>query len=133
MHLPTPHPLGPLFSLTGKSLKVDFYLIRENESESLSVHRTLCIPRDYRVTGTLQARILEWIAFHFARGPSQSKGWTQVSGISGGFLPAETQGNPYQEKRLKNCTSKDISHIQVCRGVLFFAKDNLTLHKFEHQ
>ena len=34
----------------------------------------------------LQARILEWVAFPFSRGPSQLRDQTQVSRISGGFF-----------------------------------------------
>ena len=34
---------------------------------------TLCDPVDYIVHGTLQARILEWVAFPFSRGSSQSR------------------------------------------------------------
>ena len=40
---------------------------------------TLCEPRDYIVHGILQARILEWVAFPFSRGSSQSKDQIQVS------------------------------------------------------
>ena len=47
---------------------------------------TLCKPLDYTVHGILQARILEWAAFPFSRGSSQSRGWTQVSHIAGGFF-----------------------------------------------
>ena len=36
--------------------------------------------------GILQARILEWVAYPFSRGSSQSKDWTQVSCIAGGFF-----------------------------------------------
>ena len=39
---------------------------------------TLCKPMDYTVLGTLQARILEWAAFPFSRGSSQSRDLTQV-------------------------------------------------------
>ena len=37
---------------------------------------TLCDPMDYTYTvhGILQARILEWIAFPFSRGSSQTQG-----------------------------------------------------------
>ena len=41
---------------------------------------------DYTVHGILQARILEWVAFSFSRGSSQSRYWTQVSHIAGGFF-----------------------------------------------
>ena len=44
---------------------------------------TLCDPMDCIV---LQARILEWVAFPFFRGSSQSRDRTQVSGIAGGFF-----------------------------------------------
>ena len=44
---------------------------------------TLCDLVDYTVHGILQARILEWIAFPFSRGPSQLRDRTQVSHIAG--------------------------------------------------
>ena len=47
---------------------------------------TLCDPMDYTVHGILQARILEWVAFPFSRGSSQSKDRTQISRIAGGFF-----------------------------------------------
>ena len=47
---------------------------------------TLCDPMDYAVRGILQARILEWVAFPFARGSSQPRDRTQVSHIAGGFF-----------------------------------------------
>ena len=40
----------------------------------------------YRVHGILQARILEWVAFPFSRGSSQTRDQTQVSCIAGGFF-----------------------------------------------
>ena len=52
---------------------------------------TLCDPMDCSppvssVHGILQARILEWVAFHFSRASSQPRDWTQVSCIAGGFF-----------------------------------------------
>ena len=47
---------------------------------------TLCDHMDYTVHGILQARILEWVAFHFARGSSQPRDLTRVSGIAGRFF-----------------------------------------------
>ena len=41
---------------------------------------------DYTVHEILQARILEWVAFPFTRGPSQPRGQTEVSGIAGRFF-----------------------------------------------
>ena len=40
----------------------------------------------YTVHGILQARILEWVAFPFSRGPSQPRDQTQVSCTAGGFF-----------------------------------------------
>ena len=44
--------------------------------------------------GSLQARILERVAFPFSRGSSQPRGRTQVSCVAGSFLPAEPWGKP---------------------------------------
>ena len=55
---------------------------------------TLCDPMDYTVHGILQARTLEWMAFPFSRGSSQSRDQTQVSHIAGRFFPAEPQEKP---------------------------------------
>ena len=46
----------------------------------------LCYPVDYTVNGILQARILEWVAFPFSRGSSQTRDQTQVSCIAGRFF-----------------------------------------------
>ena len=45
---------------------------------------------DYRIHRILQARILEWVAFPFSRGSSQSRDPT-LQVVS---LPAEPQGKP---------------------------------------
>ena len=58
----------------------------ESESESRSVMSDSFRPMDYTVHGILQARILEWVAFHFSRGSSQPRDRTQVSHIAGGFF-----------------------------------------------
>ena len=44
---------------------------------------TLCDSMAYTVHGILYARILEWVAFPFFRGSSQSRDRTQVSHIAG--------------------------------------------------
>ena len=41
---------------------------------------------DCIVHGVLQAIILEWVAFPFSRGSSQTRNWTQVSCIAGRVL-----------------------------------------------
>ena len=50
----------------------------------------------YTVHGILQARILEWVAFSFARGPSQPRDRTTLQADL--FLPAEPQGKPIYKK-----------------------------------
>ena len=59
---------------------------------------TLCNSNmDYAVHGILQARILEWAAFSFSSGSSQSRNWTQISHIAGRLqdsLPFEPPGKP---------------------------------------
>ena len=47
---------------------------------------TLCDPMDYTVHGILQARIPEWVAFPFSRGPSQPRDRTHISYIAGEFF-----------------------------------------------
>ena len=47
---------------------------------------TLSDPMDYTVHGILQARILEWVAFPFSRGSSQTRDRTGVSCIAGGLF-----------------------------------------------
>jgi len=61
-----------------------------------------CSPPGSSVHGILQARMLERVAFPFSRGSSQSRDWTQVSCIAGGFFTswatreAPTEGsNPH--------------------------------------
>ena len=52
----------------------------------MKVAQLCCDPMNYTVHGILQARILEWVAVPFSRGPSQPRDWTQVSGLAGGFF-----------------------------------------------
>ena len=56
------------------------------KSESCSVSPTLSDPKDYTTHGIPQARVLEWVAFPFSRGPSELEDWTQVSCIADGFF-----------------------------------------------
>ena len=53
---------------------------------------TIRDPMDYTLHVILQARILEWVAFPFSRGSSQSKDQTQVSHIAGGFFTSWATG-----------------------------------------
>ena len=53
----------------------------------------LCDPMDCTVHGTLQARILEWIAIPFSRGSSQPRDQTQVSHIADRHYQLSHQGH----------------------------------------
>ena len=65
---------------------------------------TLCDSMDYNllsssVHGVFQARILEWAAIPFSRGPSQPRDQTQVFHIAGGSLPAEPPGKALMKNK----------------------------------
>ena len=45
-----------------------------------------CSPPGSSVHGTLQAKILEWVATSFSRGCSQPRDWTQVTFIASRFF-----------------------------------------------
>ena len=63
--------------------------MRWSEAKVAQSCPTLCDPLDYTVCGILQARTLEWVAFPFSRGSSQSRDQTQVSALQADSLPAE--------------------------------------------
>ena len=54
-----------------------------------SLSRVQLFATPWTVHGILQARILECVAFPFSRGSSRPRDWTQVSHITGGFLPTD--------------------------------------------
>ena len=60
-----------------------------------------CSPSGYSVHGTLQARILEWIAISYSRGSSQPRDQTHISCLlhwQKSSLPLVPLGKPPQEK-----------------------------------
>ena len=74
----------------------------------------LCDPMDYTVHGILQARILEWVAFPFSRGSSQTRDQVQVSHIAGGFFTSwATKGMPVLSELYYN-------HIENQNGPRYF-------------
>ena len=58
--------------------KLFIYHINVEWVKVTQLYLTLCDPMDYTVHEIFQARILEWVAFPFSRGSSQSRNWTQV-------------------------------------------------------
>ena len=49
---------------------------------------TFCDPIHYSIHGTLQARLLVWVAISFSRGSFPLRDWTSVSCIAGRFFTA---------------------------------------------
>ena len=71
---------------------------------SKSCDPTDCSPPGSFVHGILQARIVEWAAISFSRGPSWPRDWTRVSHICRQMLhPLSHQGSP---RTLHRRTSK---------------------------
>ena len=61
---------------------------KKKESEVAQSCPTLCNPMDCKLPGSsvhgiLQARILEWVAISFSKGPFQPRDQTQVARIAG--------------------------------------------------
>ena len=65
-----------------------------------------CSPPGSSVHGILQARILEWVATSFSRGPSRPRDQTQVSCIAGRFFTAEPPEKPPQ-------SVQSLSHVGI--------------------
>ena len=63
-----------------------------------------CSPPGFSIHGILQARILEWVSILFSQGSSQSRDWTQVSHVAGGFFLFTvwaTRGSSYSQASTK--------------------------------
>ena len=106
---------------------------------------TLCDPMDYTVQGTLQARILEWVAFPFSRGSSQPRDRTQVSHIAGRFFTswATTEAQEYLSEywkksydKPKQCIKKQRYHFAnkglYSQNYVFFSSQ-LRMWSLEHK
>ena len=60
---------------------------------------TLCDPVDYTVHGSLQARILEWVAFPFSRDLPNPGIEPRSPALQADSLPAELSGKPFYKNR----------------------------------
>ena len=60
---------------------------------------TLCYPMDYIVHGTLQAGILEWVAFPYPGGLPNPAIESRSPTLQADSLPAEPQGKPLLKDR----------------------------------
>ena len=65
---------------------------------------TLCDPVDYTVHGILQARILEWVAFHFSRDLPNPGIEPRSPTLQADSSPAEPPGKPWWEAGLQKTT-----------------------------
>ena len=90
------------------------YVWRSMKWKSLSRGR-LCDPMDYTVSGILQARILEWVAFPFSRGSFQPRDQTQVSHIAAGFFTSH-KGSPRILEWAAQESNRGLLH---CRRILY--------------
>ena len=75
----------------------------------------LCDPMDYTVHGILQAWILEWVAFPFFKGSSQSRDQTQVSHIAGRFFTswATMEAQYLQGNKLQPENQRDLLVVTI--------------------
>ena len=80
--------------ITSQGKKWEYILEKESES-----HTQLCPtfydPMDYTAHGILQARILDWVAVPFFRGPSHPGIKPRSSTLQVDSLPAELPGKPH--------------------------------------
>ena len=98
---------------------------------------TLCDSMDCTVRGTLQARILEWVAYPFSRGSSQPRDWTQVSHIAGSFFTswATRETQPIWEKNLKTSGYMYMWWLRASQVTQFsgsVTSNSLWLHGLQH-
>ena len=62
--------------------------------------------------GILQARVLEWVAFPFSRGSSQSRDQTQISHIAGGFFTSWARREALKQGKLSGLKKKKNVRLQ---------------------
>ena len=78
------HPVGT-WDGWFETMSGEFHLLKSGWARATSESCTV-VSDSLQPHGILQARILEWVAFPFSRGSSQSRGLTQISFIAGGFF-----------------------------------------------
>ena len=88
--------VGGLFTVRVCALNCGWWK-EQSESESCCWVRLFATPRTSAWNSP--SRILQWIAFPFPRGSSQSKDQTQVSQMPVDSLPTEPQGKPTERTK----------------------------------
>ena len=101
-----------------------FLSLLESESEVARSCTTLRDPTDCSLPGSsvhgiFQARVLEWVAISFSRGPFRPRDRTWVSSIAGDALPSEPPGQPHPclKTEQKFCCSVTRSCLTLCNPV----------------
>ena len=81
-----------------------------------------CTPPGFSVHGIFLGGILEWVAMPSFRGSSQSRDWTRVSCILGGFFATEPLGkpNPLHIQSQFQVSLPPISLFASCQCTVFF-------------
>ena len=83
-----------------------------------------CSPPDFSIHGSLQARILEWVAIPFSRGSFWPRDWAWVSCIAGRFLTVwATRG----------LLIHSINSCKLLRGPLGFHRSKRCISSFDKQ
>ena len=94
----------------------------------------LCNPMDYTVRGILQVRILEWVAFPFSRGSSQTQelishtagrfftswGWHQTKKFLHSKRNQQSEKTTYGVGRILNNISDEILILQMYKVIIKF-------------
>ena len=89
--------INSLIKCTPQLIGINFIIFNTGVKDTVKVSQscpTLCNPMDYTVHGILQARILEWVAFPFSRGPSNPEIQPRSPEFQADSLPADPHGKP---------------------------------------
>ena len=114
---PSTIPTSCMFDSYWKDQRREFYMLNKLPLFWLTLSTVLCfasllscvqhlatprtVARQVPLSmGILLARILEWVAMPSSRGSSQSRDWTQVSRIAGGFFTVWATREAWQYLRL---------------------------------
>ena len=106
-HLPTGMPLA------SSRLHLPFSFFNLSWSEVAQSCPTLCDPMDCSppgssVHGIFQARVLEWVAIAFSRGPSGPRDRAPVSCITGRHFTVRAPGKPLSSLCILSAQGKDL-------------------------
>jgi len=73
-----------------------------------------CVQSGSYIHGIFQARILEYVAISFSRGPSRPRDWTQVSTLQADSLQSEPPENPTTTTTTTTTATTTTKSLQLC-------------------